>query len=96
MRSRYAAYALGSYGDYLLNTWSPSQRQGLTAASLSQLDTNWCGLDVIDKNQSGDRAEVEFKAYFLGENQQDQCLHERSRFERINGVWFYVDGDIYS
>ncbi len=31
MRSRYSAYALGNYGDYLLETWFPATAKGLTA-----------------------------------------------------------------
>ena len=29
MRSRYAAYALGNHGDYLLQTWFPATAGGL-------------------------------------------------------------------
>lgn len=30
MRSRYSAYALGGYGEYLLKTWFPPMASGLT------------------------------------------------------------------
>ncbi|MDX2463868.1 MAG: YchJ family metal-binding protein, partial [Porticoccus sp.] len=35
MRSRYSAYALGGYGDYLLATWFSATSAGLNAKDLS-------------------------------------------------------------
>lgn len=90
MRSRYSAYALGGYGEYLLKTWSPSSSQGLSAEQLSEKTVEWIGLDVISKRQKNDDGFVEFKAYFLDENQQESSMHERSVFQRMNGKWLYL------
>lgn len=97
MRSRYAAYALGGFGDYLLSTWWPANTRGLTAQALSEKNLDWFGLDVISRTQTGDRATVEFIAHYRDNNQNPnhkQSLHERSLFRRDNGRWFYVSGEM--
>lgn len=103
MRSRYSAYAAGGYGDYLLATWHPATAGGLSAAELSIKSHNWCGLEVLDKAQEGDKATVEFIAWHKSEeaegaSQRDgqwvQSLHEKSSFVRIHSRWLYVGGEI--
>lgn len=90
MRSRYAAYVLDRV-DYLLATWHPSTRPaGLEANSPG---TKWLGLEVRRHTViDADHASVEFvaRSKFGGRAQR---LHERSRFVREDGRWFYVDGD---
>lgn len=93
MRSRYSAYALGGYGEYLLKTWLPSMAQGLNVIDLSQKSNEWIRLDVLDKSQQGDNGMVEFKAYYLRDDNED-CMHEKSIFKRIAGQWLYVGGEI--
>jgi len=95
MRSRYTAYALGGYGQYLLDTWAPETANGLSVAALSQTDTNWCRLEILNKSQSGDKASVEFKAYFLNDDETESVLHEHSTFERRAGRWLYVRGELF-
>ena len=90
MRSRYVAFAKGGYGDYLYNTWLPERRAGLDPIELSQKQINWCRLDVLSKSQQGDEGYVEFKAYYLDDEQNEQVHHEHSRFKRVKGRWYYV------
>lgn len=88
MRSRYSAFALQRV-DHLLATWHASTRP----AELSlEPDAKWLGLDVRGHKVTGpDAAEVEFVARFrVGGRAVRQ--HERSRFVREGGRWFYVDG----
>ena len=94
MRSRYAAFATGSHGDYLLATWHPATRPAVSAEELGQRDTQWVGLDVLDSTQQANTGTVTFCAYWQDENGQRQLHHEHSRFERIAGRWYYVDGDV--
>jgi SEC-C motif-containing protein len=94
MRSRYTAYVLGGYGDYLLATWHPDHRVGLDAATLSMKTTDWQSLEILDSSQDHDVAFVEFAASFLESDRQTGVLHERSRFQRIAGHWYYVDGTV--
>ena len=53
----------------------------------------WLGLSVREAVVTGDAtAEVEFVARYRL-NGRAVRLHERSRFVREDGRWFYVDGD---
>lgn len=94
MRSRYAAYALGNYGEYLLATWLPESSKGLTAASLSKKSLDWVKLEVLNSHQKGDEGSVEFKAYYKTDDEELSILHEMSSFIRINRRWYYVQGDV--
>jgi len=92
MRSRYAAYAAGDVG-WLLASWHPSTRP----AGL-QLDprTKWLGLEIKEHQRvDDDHAEVEFIARYRIGGERAARLHERSRFIREGGLWYYVDGDIH-
>ena len=89
MRSRYSAFVLG-HVPYLLATWHSSQRPAeLTLESGGK----WLGLEIKRHHLTGaDTAEVEFVARFrVGGKAVRQ--HERSRFVREDGRWFYLDGD---
>jgi SEC-C motif-containing protein len=87
MRSRYTAF-VRLERDYLLRTWHPRTRPG----SLD-LDTGmrWTGLEILDTTDGSafhGSGTVTFRASFKGGS-----LHERSRFERVDGAWVYVDGE---
>lgn len=90
MRSRYTAFVC-ERADYLLATWRPSHRP----ASLDfDAAAKWLGLEVRGHwVKDADHAEVEFVArHRLGG--RAVRLHERSRFVREGGRWYYVDGDM--
>lgn len=91
MRSRYSAFFLGEV-DYLLDTLHPSKHQpGEREALLESInETQWLGLKVLDHTQTGDRAEVEFVAFYAASPIGQ--LHERSRFSCEAGQWYYHDG----
>ncbi|MGJ5761979.1 YchJ family protein [Streptomyces galbus] len=87
MRSRYSAFVRGE-ADYLLRTWHPGTRP-------ARLDLDpgmrWTGLEILateDGTAFHSTGVVEFRASYRG-----GALHERSRFERVEGAWAYVDGD---
>lgn len=94
MRSRYSAYTLGGYGEYLLSTWFPATATGLTVPGLSNRTVDWCGLQVLAKSQSGDDGMVEFIAQFVDSNGEQQAMHEKSIFKRAQGRWLYVGGEV--
>jgi SEC-C motif-containing protein len=94
MRSRYAAYARGE-ADYVFRTWHPRTRP---ADVTIDADILWRGLEVTDTAAGGvddQRGEVEFTAHYETASLPG-AMHERSRFERRAGRWFYVDGDVDS
>jgi SEC-C motif domain protein len=89
MKSRYAAYATHQ-ADYLLITTHISQRKYYSKADILNWATanEWQKLEIISFTENT----VEFKAYYLDENKQNQIHHEFSTFKNENGSWFYVDG----
>ncbi|SEC48598.1 MULTISPECIES: YchJ family protein [Streptomyces] len=87
MRSRYCAFVKGDV-EYLLRTWHPRTRP-------ERLDLDprmrWTGLEILDADGGSafhTTGTVTFRASYRGGS-----LHERSRFERVDGAWVYVDGD---
>ena len=89
MRSRYSAFVL-ERADYLLATWHASARPATLDFAPG---AKWLGLDVRSHRlQGAAHAEVEFVAR-LREAGRATRLHERSRFVRESGRWFYVDGE---
>ena len=96
MRSRYTAFYRGNV-DYLIATRPSDKRKPDDYKELTNSinQTQWLGLTIIN-TQKGKKNDstgvVEFEAvYQVTEPGQ---LHERSRFVKTGGKWFYVDGDI--
>ena len=90
MRARFSAFALGD-ADYLARTWHPTQRPRRL-----ELDSSlrWTRLDIVDTVAGGPfdtTGIVEFRAHHRTPGGRG-VRHERSRFVRENGTWFYVDG----
>ena len=91
MRSRYSAFALCDQ-PYLLATWHEDTRPSRLRFDERQ---RWLGLKIkaAEAGQPGDvSGEVEFVARFKVDGKGHR-LHERSRFVKESGRWFYVDGD---
>lgn len=92
MRSRYSAYVRRDEA-YLLATWHPTTRPArLDFDQPGHMKMHWLGLTIKTAKEDGDVAQVEFVARFRVGGQSAQRLHELSRFERIDGRWYYVDG----
>ncbi len=92
MRSRFDAFRRCDAA-WLLRTWHPDTRP----ARLNLDDgPRWRGLQIVDVVAGGpdeDTGVVEFRATYLTAVGLG-VLHERSRFVREGGRWFYVDGQI--
>jgi SEC-C motif domain protein len=88
MRSRYSAYVLQNIA-YLKATLTPKDR-----ATFRESDTRewakaeWQGLHVI----SAEGNTVEFTAKYKM-NGKDYEHHEVSTFKKIDGKWFFLEGD---
>ncbi|MBC3192393.1 hypothetical protein H7X46_15110 [Pseudonocardia sp. C8] len=90
MRSRYTAFVHGDTA-HLMASWHPSTRPRRLRL---EPGSTWTGLEIVDRAGGSmfDRdGVVEFRAHRV-----DGVLHERSRFVREEGHWFYVDGDVRS
>jgi SEC-C motif-containing protein len=88
MRSRYSAHVFG-LAPYLLDTWHARTRPASIAPPPPGL--TWIGLelrrhDVLDDTH----ATVEFVARSKLGGRAER-MHVTSRFERVDGRWFYVD-----
>lgn len=91
MRSRYSAFVLDRR-DHLLATWHASTRPAAIEPPPPGL--RWLGLEVRQHRLTGsDAAEVEFVARSKLAGRAHR-LHERSRFVREQGRWFYLDGEL--
>jgi len=94
MRSRYSAYVLG-LADHLQRSWHSSTRPvdfGFDQDPATR--PHWLGLDIKRHRETGpDSAEVEFVARYRIGGGSAVRLHERSRFTREAGHWFYLDGE---
>lgn len=89
MRSRYSAYATHN-ADYLLETTYVSERKYYSKAEILKWATTnkWQKLEILSSTENT----VEFKAYFLDNNQKIQTHYEFSTFKFENDAWFYFDG----
>ena len=88
MRSRFTAYTLNDEA-YLRATWD--ERTCPKERITHDEPTKWLGLEVKKHETQEKEAYVEFVArYKIGG--KAHRLHERSRFVKYDGKWFYVDG----
>ncbi len=91
MRSRYTAFTL-EQAEYLLASWHPDTRPSRVRFDPKQ---RWLGLRIKDTaagTAADDYGEVEFVARYKVDGRGHR-LHERSRFDRIDGRWYYRDGE---
>ncbi|MFT3923365.1 MAG: YchJ family protein [Myxococcales bacterium] len=95
MASRYVAYATGAI-DYLLETHDPKTRSETDRKSTEDWSkrAEWRGLEIVKTEEGGpedDTGYVEFIARY-GMDGVDHVHHERSRFRRIDGRWYFING----
>ena len=94
MRSRYTAFSLGDAA-HLARSWHPRTRPDDIEIDP---ELRWTGLEIVDAEAGGDgdtTGVVEFRAAWAqgtGADAVTGVLHERSRFARVRGRWFYLDG----
>ena len=90
MRSRYCAYVRCDE-PYLLTTWHLDTRPGRVRLDERQ---RWLGLSMRSTTAGGPddlTGTVEFVARFKIDGKGHR-LHEASRFEKVDGRWYYLDG----
>ncbi len=97
MRSRYSAYVVQDV-DYVMKTHAPEtidtvDRDGAAAWSR---EAEWMGLEILETEkgeENDDEGIVEFVARYSLDGEV-YTHHERSKFRRINGAWFYLEGEM--
>ncbi|MFD5426019.1 YchJ family protein [Streptomyces sp. NPDC127084] len=90
MRSRYSAFVVRDE-PYLLRTWHPTTRP---ASVEFDQEMRWSGLEILetaDGSMFHSTGSVTFTAHYT-HGGAPGALRERSRFERRDGDWVYVDG----
>jgi peptide deformylase len=99
MRSRYAAYAL-SLADYIIHTTHPASPQFCSdpiewARQISEFSsqTEFKELEILGFQERGSFATVTFVAHLL-QNKKDVSFTERSYFEKVQGKWLYLRGQL--
>jgi SEC-C motif-containing protein len=98
MRSRYSAYAEHAV-DYIIATCI--REKGREAIDVKQTrdwseQSAWLGLRILALTGGGtgdDEGVVEFEATYERNGLRD-VHHERARFRRVDGQWFYEDGEV--
>ncbi len=96
MRSRYTAFCRGAI-DYIEATHHPKHRADFDRAETETWasESTWEGLHIRETERGTADDEdgiVEFVATYVRDGQQ-VLHHERSVFERLDGRWYFVDGE---
>lgn len=97
MRSRYTAFVRGDMA-HVERTFVREEREKFDLAETEEMfgGVEWQGLEIVDTSDGGPDDEtgiVEFAARFKKDGAA--LVHrERSTFQREDGKWVYVDGDI--
>lgn len=99
MRSRYTAYVRGAMA-HVVDTHDASTRAtvDVAAATAWSRDTLWLGLEIVATRRGGvtdDVGEVEFIARGATRG-VPFAQRERSRFRKVDGRWYYLDGVVES
>lgn len=97
MRSRYTAFVRREIA-YLVSTHDASTRGAVDVRAIEQWsrETTWQGLEIVDVVR-GDESDVEGVVEFIARGVTRGtpfAQRERSRFRRVDGQWFYLDGEI--
>lgn len=99
MRARYSAYCINDM-EFVESTHHPDGEEVFNKEEASEWSKSslWKNLEICDTHlgQAGDETgEVEFKAYYEV-NGVPFCHHERSKFAKSAGTWFFLDGQIHN
>jgi len=95
MRSRYSAYARGEVA-YVLETILPAERANHDEAAIRQWsnESEWLGLEILESgaDDAEDESSVAFVARYRNAAGETIAHHEKSRFVRVDGRWYFEDG----
>ena len=98
MKSRYCAFSIEK-SEYIIDTThknNPDFTSDLKSWNMDILNfsknTQFKNLEIIDFIDDKIESFVTFKATLI-QNQNDISFTEKSRFLKVEGKWFYVDGE---
>jgi SEC-C motif-containing protein len=95
MRSRYSAHVKHKI-DYIRKSCHPDKQKDFDRKATQKFvkKSVWLGLEIretVDGGIDDFTGQVEFIARFKYKNKL-QYMHERSNFHKIDGIWYYTDG----
>jgi SEC-C motif-containing protein len=96
MASRYVAYTVGAV-DYLMETNDPKTRSQADRKATQEWSerAEWRGLEILSTERGGvddQEGQVEFIARYAMDG-VEHTHHERARFRRLDGRWYFTSGD---
>jgi SEC-C motif-containing protein len=94
MRARFTAFVTGDI-DFLERTMAGAALEDYDrhAVEKAMAGVEGQGVEVRAASSDGDEASVEYIARFKS-NGKPIAHHERASFQRRDGVWLYVDGEV--
>ncbi len=95
MRSRFTAFALRDEA-YLLATWTGAKRP--RHIDFSKVNVVWTRLEIVSTKKGGvkdTKGQIQFKAYYEQKG-AEYAMNELSRFRKVHGRWYYLDGAVKS
>lgn len=96
MRSRYTAYELAETS-YITQTHHHRTRHEIDEKATQEWAErcDWLELKILDAPPpEGDKGQVEFMARYDDPKGVVRNHHEISQFERVDGAWYFVAGDL--
>ncbi|MFY7842834.1 MAG: YchJ family protein [Rhabdochlamydiaceae bacterium] len=100
MRSRFSAYAL-CLPDYIILTTHPNNlefdkniKEWTKKISYFSLNTLFRGLKILEVKTNERFATVLFFAHLM-QGEKDISFTEKSYFEKIDGRWLYIRGELF-
>jgi len=97
MRSRYSAFAKAET-EYLETSLHPDFRSDFDATATKKWSeqSEWTGLEIVGTEGGTDQDETGIVEFIAAYRQSSgHCSHhERAEFQRLDGTWYYTDGDI--
>ena len=97
MRARYSAFVKNQI-KFIADSHVPGTTDFNTDEAREwATNSTWKGLQIVSTNKGNeehDTGVVEFKALYADKEQKDYLHHEISTFKKIDGKWFYNDGQI--
>lgn len=94
MQSRFSAYVVKAY-DYLKETTDPQTTFEFDHAANAEWGNRvqFQKLEILNSEENRNKATVEFKAHLLDQG-KPLVHHEISRFRRLEGIWYYRNGQV--
>lgn len=94
MRARYCAFIKHAF-DFLVDSTDPQIRVEINHQGNEEWakTAQFTRLEVLSSSVEGNKGFVEFKAHYT-QNGENHVHHEKSKFRRHGGEWFFRDGKV--